>query len=104
MQLTLRTGRASLYAVGVVFWAEIANEVLDRLETGSWRWADTLSDVVLTLMWPCAITFVGLYRRRQWRRRMAYREMVLALTSRWPAAPLESPGPMAATMGARGLR
>ena len=35
--------------------AEGANEVLDRIEFGSWRWADTLSDVGNTLFWPTVI-------------------------------------------------
>ena len=35
--------------------AEGANEVMDRLEFGSWRWADTLSDIGNTLFWPSVI-------------------------------------------------
>ncbi|MDB5703479.1 MAG: hypothetical protein JWN66_595 [Sphingomonas bacterium] len=35
--------------------AEGANEIMDRLEFGSWRWADTLSDIGNTLFWPTVI-------------------------------------------------
>lgn len=78
VQLLTRTRRGSLQALSVVFLAEMGNEILDRLATGSWRWSDTVSDVVLTLMWPAAITAVSLYRRARWtrhfeRQRMAHR-------------------------------
>jgi hypothetical protein len=43
----------------MVVAAEAANEILDRLNYGSWRWGDTASDVVNTLFWPTAL-FVGL--------------------------------------------
>lgn len=39
----------------VVALAEAANEVMDRVLYDSWRWADTLSDVVHTLFWPTII-------------------------------------------------
>jgi hypothetical protein len=35
--------------------AEGANEIMDRLEFGSWRWTDTLSDIGNTLFWPTVI-------------------------------------------------
>ena len=35
--------------------AEFANEVMDRLYFGSWRWPDTLSDIANTLFWPSII-------------------------------------------------
>lgn len=47
----------------VVCAAELANEILDRLSHGSWRWADTASDVVNTLFWPFVL-MVGLRIRR----------------------------------------
>ena len=43
----------------VVAIAEAANEVMDRLHYGSWRWEDTLGDVANTLFWPCVL-FLGL--------------------------------------------
>lgn len=42
--------------------AEAANEVLDRLHYGSWRWSDTMSDVGHTLFWP-TVLFIGLRLR-----------------------------------------
>lgn len=57
----------------VVAAAEAANEILDRLHYGSWRWADTTADVVNTLFWP-TVLYLGLrwrtpraQRRRGWR-------------------------------------
>ena len=38
-----------------VLGAETFNEVMDRLHFGSWRWPDTISDVVNTLLWPTVI-------------------------------------------------
>lgn len=47
----------------VVAVAELANEVLDRMHYGSWRWADTLGDVANTMFWP-TVLFIGLRWRR----------------------------------------
>ena len=47
----------------VVCVAELANEMLDRLNYGSWRWEDTLPDIVNTLFWPFVL-MVGLRLRR----------------------------------------
>jgi hypothetical protein len=47
----------------IVVAAEAANEILDRLHYGSWRWADTSGDIVNTLFWPTAL-FIGLRLRR----------------------------------------
>lgn len=35
--------------------AELANEGLDRLRNGDWRWADTLGDVANSVAWPCVL-------------------------------------------------
>lgn len=53
----LVSGRSlgSFVPLSVVALAEFANEVLDRLHYGSWRWPDTLSDVANTLFWPIVI-------------------------------------------------
>ncbi|WP_200932547.1 hypothetical protein [Sphingomonas sp. Leaf412] len=44
----------------IPFWfvvaAETANEVLDRMHYGSWRWPDTTLDVFNTLWWPLVLT------------------------------------------------
>jgi hypothetical protein len=31
---------------------ELANEIIDRINHGSWRWDDTTSDILNTLFWP----------------------------------------------------
>ncbi|SOB79351.1 hypothetical protein SAMN06297144_0503 [Sphingomonas guangdongensis] len=41
----------------VVLAAELANEVMDRIIYGSWRWPDTINDVVHTMFWPTVICF-----------------------------------------------
>ena len=35
--------------------AELANEVLDRLRSESWRIADTLQDIVNSVLWPVVL-------------------------------------------------
>ena len=39
----------------VVAAGEAFNEIMDRLNYGSWRWEDTSSDIVNTLFWPTMI-------------------------------------------------
>lgn len=51
---------AAVWPVAVVAVAEGVNEVLDRLRNGSWLIADTLQDIVGTMLWPC--TMFGLAR------------------------------------------
>jgi hypothetical protein len=64
--------RGAMLALQVVLVAELANEMLDWLAASpQWTWADTTSDFVLTLVWPVAITAVGAWRRRRWRRMIA---------------------------------
>jgi len=46
----------------VVCVAALANEVMDRLVFGSWRWDDTLLDMVNTLFWPLVL-MIGLRLR-----------------------------------------
>ena len=43
--------------------AELANEIIDRINYGGWRWWDTGPDVVNTLFWPFVL-MVGLRLRR----------------------------------------
>ena len=51
------TGRSlgSFVPLSIVAAAEGANELLDRLSFGAWRWPDTLGDVANTLLWPTVI-------------------------------------------------
>jgi hypothetical protein len=72
-QLVLRTRRASLNALTIVFAAEAMNETMDRLYSGSWNWPDTLSDFAMTMFWPLMIVIVGRYRRQRWARREAHK-------------------------------
>ncbi|WP_353443597.1 hypothetical protein [Sphingomonas faeni] len=39
----------------VVAAGEAFNEIMDRLNFGSWRWEDTSLDIVNTLLWPTVI-------------------------------------------------
>lgn len=48
--------------LAVVAFAELANEVLDRMHYGSWRWDDTALDIVNTMFWPTML-FIGLRLR-----------------------------------------
>ncbi|QJU57102.1 hypothetical protein HL653_04255 [Sphingomonas sp. AP4-R1] len=66
-QVALRTRRASPVAFQIVVALELANEVMDRLFWGSWRWSDTIGDVAATVFWPGALCLLGYYRRTRWR-------------------------------------
>lgn len=46
-----------------VIAAEVLNEVADRLHSGSWRWPDTIRDVLFTLMWPLVILLLARWRK-----------------------------------------
>ena len=54
-RLLTRRSLGSFVPLSVVVLAEAFNEVMDRLNFGSWRWADTLSDIGNTLFWPTVI-------------------------------------------------
>lgn len=58
------TGRslATPWPLLAVYVAELANEILDRINHGQWM-PDTTSDVLNTVFWP-TILFVGLRIRR----------------------------------------
>ena len=43
------------WPLALVIAAELANEVLDRLRAGSWRVADTLQDIVNSVLWPVVL-------------------------------------------------
>ncbi|RJF93057.1 hypothetical protein [Sphingomonas cavernae] len=42
---------------------EALNECLDRINHGSWRWPNTLSDVAFTLVWPILIFLLARARK-----------------------------------------
>lgn len=67
-QLMLGTRRGSALALATVLAAELGNEVMNRLYWGSWRWDDTLRDIVVTLFWPLACVAVSKFRRWRWSR------------------------------------
>ena len=54
-RIVTRRSLGSLVPLSCVVAAEAANEILDRLYYGSWRWSDTLVDVGNTLFWPLVI-------------------------------------------------
>lgn len=64
-QLMLGTRRGSILAILSVLIVELANEVMNRLFYGGWRWSDTLSDIVTTLFWPCALVALSKFRRHR---------------------------------------
>jgi hypothetical protein len=74
-RIVTRRSLATPVPLLVVCLAELMNEVMDRLAFGSWRIADTLSDVVNTLFWP-SVLMLGLRLRPA-----DYREDRSALTS-----------------------
>jgi predicted membrane-bound spermidine synthase len=43
------------WPLAVVIVAELFNEVLDRLRSGSWRIADTMQDIVNSVLWPVVL-------------------------------------------------
>jgi hypothetical protein len=54
-RIVTRRSLGTLIPLSVVIAAEAGNEILDRLNYGSWRWDDTLSDIGNTLFWPTVI-------------------------------------------------
>ena len=67
VQFLMRDRRASLNALIWVAGAGLANEVIQAAHYGSPRWADTLGDIALTLLWPTILYVLGKYRRQGWR-------------------------------------
>lgn len=66
-RLVTRRSLATPWPLLVVCAAELANEVLDRLHYGSWRWTDTLPDVANTLFWPTVLCLGLRWRRARFR-------------------------------------
>jgi hypothetical protein len=50
-----RRSLGSFVPLSVVALAEGMNELMDRLNYGSWRWEDTSSDIINTMFWPTVI-------------------------------------------------
>ncbi len=65
-QFMLRDRRSSLLALAAVAQVELFNEIMNYLQWGSWRWPDTIADIVLTLFWPLTSYAVSKYRRWRW--------------------------------------
>jgi len=57
-----RRSLATPVPLACVYLAEMANEILDRINHGQWM-PDTFSDVVNTVFWP-TVLFIGLRVRR----------------------------------------
>jgi hypothetical protein len=57
-----RRSLATPVPLAFVYLAELANEILDRVNHGQWM-PDTFSDVLNTVFWP-TVLFVGLRIRR----------------------------------------
>ncbi|HET9510173.1 MAG TPA: hypothetical protein VFO80_03405 [Sphingomonas sp.] len=55
-RLVTRRSFGTFIPFAAVVLAEGANEVLDRINFGAWRWDDTLSDIGNTLFWPLVIS------------------------------------------------
>jgi hypothetical protein len=62
-RVVTRRSLATPLPLTVVAAAEAANEIMDRLHYGSWRWDDTLSDIANTMFWP-TVLFIGLRMSR----------------------------------------
>ena len=58
MLARVATGRSLGSFIPLIFvvLAEGANEAMDRMFFGSWRWPDTTADVINTLFWPVVIS------------------------------------------------
>lgn len=54
----LVTGRqlGSFIPFAAVLTLELLNEVMDRINHGSWRWEDTIGDLASTLFWPFVLS------------------------------------------------
>ncbi len=61
-RILTRKSLATPIPLACVALAEAANEILDRLHYGSWRWTDTLGDIANTMFWP-TVLFIGLRMR-----------------------------------------
>lgn len=51
-RVVTRRSLGTFVPFAAVLILELANEIIDRVNHGSWRWDDTTSDLVNTLFWP----------------------------------------------------
>jgi hypothetical protein len=51
-----RRSLGSMIPFAAVVAFEVLNEIIDRLNHGAWRWSDTTSDLINTLLWPLVIS------------------------------------------------
>jgi hypothetical protein len=63
-RLITRRSLATPIPLAFVIVFELLNESIDRYNHGSWRWPDTIGDMINTVFWP-VVLFVGLRLRRQ---------------------------------------
>ena len=54
-RLITRRSFGTFIPLTVVAAGEAFNEIMDRLNYGSWRWEDTLLDIANTMFWPTVI-------------------------------------------------
>lgn len=54
-RLITRRSFGTFIPLTVVVAGEAFNEIMDRLNYGSWRWDDTLLDIANTMFWPTVI-------------------------------------------------
>ena len=71
-RIVTRRSLGSLVPLSVVIVAEAFNEIMDRLQFGSWRWPDTTLDIVNTLLWPTIICLGIRFRPMIARRRSGF--------------------------------
>ena len=45
----------AVWPLALVIAAELVNEVFDRVRVGSWRIADTIQDIVNSVLWPVVL-------------------------------------------------
>lgn len=55
-RIVTRRSLGSFIPLSAVIFLELLNEVVDRVNHGSWRWPDTISDLASTLFWPIVIS------------------------------------------------
>jgi len=67
-QVLMGTRRGSLAAIMITVVLVLGHEALNRLHHGSWRWADTSQDLVLSLFWPTMCYAVSSFGRWRWSR------------------------------------
>ena len=51
-RIVTRRSLGTFIPFAAVLALELANEIIDWVNHGSWRWEDTASDIVNTLFWP----------------------------------------------------